>query len=106
MWPPGWRHGVKGRMGLPVWEILKDEFVGTFSLVGGTEALDEALQDIDALVFDESHPCAAQGAPTWETQMQDIVNCHNLSMEECDEDPRNVSIPELEGEGTVGRPPL
>ena len=68
------------------WETLKDAFVGTFELIGGTEALDEALQDIHALVFYESHPRVAYGAPTLETQMQDIVNCHNLSIEECDED--------------------
>ena len=48
------------------WETLKDEFVGTFGLAGGTEALDEALQDIDTFVFDESRPYAALGAPIWE----------------------------------------
>ena len=48
----------------------------------------------------------AHGAPTWEMQMQDIVNCHNLSMEECDKDPRNVSIPESEGKRAIYRPPL
>ena len=52
------------------WETLKDEFVGTFGLAGGTQALDEALQDIDALVFDESRPCVAHGVPTWETRIQ------------------------------------
>ena len=69
------------------WDTLKDEFVGTFGLIGGTEVLDETLQDIDALVFDESRPCIAHGASTWETQMQNILNCCNLSIEECDEDP-------------------
>ena len=77
-----------------------------FGLIGGTEALDEALQDIDALVFHESHPRAAYGAPMWDTQMQDIVNCHNLLMEECDEGPQNVTILESKGECTVAGPPL
>lgn len=75
-------------------------------MIGGTESLDEALQDIDALVFDESRLCVAHGAPTWETQMRDIVNCRNLSIEECDDDPRNLFIPELEGECAIARPPL
>ena len=43
------------------WETLKDEFVGMFGLIGGTEALKEALEDIDALVFDESYPRATYG---------------------------------------------
>ena len=73
---------------------MRDNFVGTFGLIGRTEALDEALQDIDALVFDESLPRAVYEAPTWDMQMQDIFHCRNLSMEECDEDPRNITIPE------------
>ena len=38
--------------------------------------------------------------------MQDIVNCCNLSIKECDEDPRNVSIPDSEGERAIAGPPL
>ena len=38
--------------------------------------------------------------------MQDIANYRNITLEECDEDPRNVSIPELEGERVVAGPPL
>ena len=38
--------------------------------------------------------------------MQDIVNCDNLSNEDCDEDPQNNTILESEGEGAVARPPL
>ena len=38
--------------------------------------------------------------------MQDIVNCHNITIKECDEDPQNVFIPESEGERTIAGPPL
>ena len=38
--------------------------------------------------------------------MQDIVNCRNITIEEGDENLRNVSIPESEGERAVARPPL
>ena len=46
------------------------------------------------------------GTPTWETQMQDIVNCHSLEREEGEDDPQSVSIPESEGERVVEGPPL
>ena len=64
-----------------------------FGLVGGTKKLDKALQDIDALVFDESLPWKECVAPAWDVQMQDIVNCRNLLVEDYDEDPRNITIP-------------
>ena len=46
---------------------MKDNFVGKFRLIGGIEALDKALQDIDALVFDESQTCVEYGALAWDT---------------------------------------
>ena len=38
------------------WGIMTEDFMMTFGLVGGMEKLDEALQDIDALIFDEFFP--------------------------------------------------
>lgn len=44
--------------------------------------------------------------PTWETQMQDIVNCCSLASEEGEDNLRSVFILELEGERAVEGPPL
>ena len=38
--------------------------------------------------------------------MQDIVNCRNLSIEDNEDDPWNVNIPEFEGEHVVAGPAL
>lgn len=47
----------------------------TFGLFGGMKKLDESLQDIDVLVFDESSPRTKCVAPAWDAHMQDIFNC-------------------------------
>ena len=80
--------------------------MATFSLVGGTEKLDEALQDIYSLVFDESLPRKECATPAWDAQMQDIFNYKNLVVEDCDEDPWNITIPKSEGERAVAGPLL
>ena len=49
------------------WETLKNDVIGTFRLIGGSEALEEALQDIDTFVFGKSDSSAVFKAPTWET---------------------------------------
>ena len=104
--PTAWYLDVEIHQCTHHWETLKNEFFGTFRLTRGSKVLNEALQDIDAFVFGESSPYAALEIPTCEKQIQDIFNYRNITIEECDEDPRNVSILELEGERTVAGPPL
>ena len=104
--PTAWYLDVDLHQRTRYWETLKDEFLGKFGLTGGSEALDEALQDIDTFVFGESSPYSAGVRPTWETQMQDIVECHKITIEDCEADPRNVSIIQSAGECTVAGPPL
>ena len=49
------------------WETLKDEFMGTFGLVGCTEALHAALQDIETIAWDQLHLYLTPEGPAWET---------------------------------------
>ena len=72
--------------------MMVEEFVRMIGLTGGIEQLDEALEDIDALVFDEVPPKKECVASAWDVQLHDILNCINLSMEARDEDPRNIMI--------------
>ena len=67
--PNAWYLDAKLHQRTHQWETMRDDFVGTFGLIGGAEALDETLQDIDALVFDESWPCMEYRAQAWDTQM-------------------------------------
>ena len=78
--PTAWYLDAELHLCTRQWETIWGDFVGNIELIGGTEALDEYLQDIDALIFYESCPRAAYGAPTWDMQMEDIVNFPNLSM--------------------------
>ena len=48
------------------WETLKDDFIGNFGLIRGMEELDEAMQDIDFFVFNDSCYHAAPEFLTWE----------------------------------------
>ena len=52
--PPTWYLDAELHQRTHHWGTMTEDFMVTFGLVGGTEKLDEALQDIDALVFDES----------------------------------------------------
>lgn len=47
------------------WEILKENFLGTFGLIGGKKMLDEALHDIDAFIFRKPHPHTPPVVLTW-----------------------------------------
>ena len=52
---------------------MKEEFLGTFGLVGGTEVLDAVLWDIDTGVWGESQLFIALQVPTWETRVLSMV---------------------------------
>ena len=43
------------------WRNLQEDFIRTFGLIGGSDVLDEALQDIDVHVFGESISFGAIG---------------------------------------------
>ena len=55
------------------WETLKDEFMGTFGLIGGTKVLDAALRDIDTVAWGESHLCVAPEMPNWEPRVPSMI---------------------------------
>ena len=79
------------------WETLKEEFLGTFGLVGRTVALDTVLRDIDTRVWDESHLFITPELPTWETPIPSMVKYRSLAPTEGKEDPRAALDLELEG---------
>ena len=48
------------------WETLKDEFLGTFGLVGRTEVLGIVLREIDNVAWGGSHLYISLEVSTWE----------------------------------------
>lgn len=57
---------------------MSDSFLSTFGQDGGSKELDEALQDIEEIIFDDSLPHIECGVPAWKAWMQDISNYRNL----------------------------
>ena len=86
--PTAWYLDVELHQCNRHWEDLRDEFLGTFVFIGGTEVLDAALQDIDTVAWGESHLCIAPKIPSWELQTWDKVKYYNLAPKEGQKDPR------------------
>ena len=61
---------------------MRDEFLGTFGLIGGTEVLDAALQNIDTIAQGESHLCVAPEIPNWESQTPSMIKYCILALKE------------------------
>ena len=80
--PTAWYLEMELRRWTLNWVIMSESFQLTFGMAGGSEGLDEALQDIEALLFDDSRPQIECVAPSWEAQMEDIIKCRNLSVED------------------------
>ena len=102
--PAAWYLDVELHQRTRQWKTLKDEFLGTFGLTGGLEVLEEALQTIDTFVIDESSPVAVREGPIWDTQMQDNVEFHKATMENCEAYLRKVSMIESGKERTIVGP--
>ena len=70
------------------WKALRDEFLGTFGLIGGIEALDAALQHIETVAWGESHLGVAPEIPNWELRTPSMIKYCSLSPREGKNDPR------------------
>ena len=76
---------------------MRDEFLGTFGLIGGIEALDVALQNIDTIAWGESHLSVAPEIPNWEPRTPSMIKYCSLAPKEGKNDPREGHESELNG---------
>jgi len=79
-------------------------FFLTFSFGDGFECIDESLQEIKVAIFIAPVEPITWVQPDWSTQLCHALKCYNVTIEEGEEDPKNISIPKLEGQCEVVGP--
>lgn len=88
------------------WDVLRQGFMMTFSFEDGFESIDEALQEVKTTIFRIPQDPLDPIQPDCTTQLSHTLECYNVIVEEEDEDPRKVNIPETEGHRGVEGPQL
>ena len=88
-----WYLETELRHGTAEWDILREGFLLTFSFEHGFASIDEALQEIKAVIFITSQEPMEWTQPDWSTQQRHALECYNVTAEEEDEDPRSINIP-------------
>ena len=77
-----------------------------FSFEDGFEGIDEALQEVKATIFRIQQDPLDLMQPEWATQLSRMLECYNVTIEEEDEDPQKINIPETEGHHEVQGPQI
>ena len=78
----------------------------TFSFEDGFKRIDEALQEVKAVIFRIPQDSLDLIQPDLTTQLCHALECYNVTTEEEDEDPRNINILEVEGHHEVVGPQI
>jgi hypothetical protein len=106
--PKNWYLELEVHRGTTDWEDLTHNFKVTFKFEDDTPSVDTTLQIIKTKIFtpeDSKIPAALCSAPKYSVTVQEVLECYNVVGEDQeDEDPRNLQIPETEGEHTVEGP--
>lgn len=88
------------------WDVLKEGFLLTFSFEDKFLSMDEAIQEIKAIIFRTPKEPMEWIQPDWSTQLHHALECYNVTTQEEEEDPRNIKILETEGHREVQGPPI
>ncbi len=96
--PMNWYLETELRHGIDEWDILKQEFLMTFSFEDGFECIDEALQEVKAMIFRILHDPFDLIQPDWTTQLCHALECYNVTPGEEEKDLRNITILETDRE--------
>ena len=73
----------------------------TFNFKDGFKCIDEVLQEVKATIFIIPKDPSYLIQPNWTTQLHHVLECYNVTVEDKDEDPRNINIPKAEGHRKV-----
>lgn len=88
------------------WDLLKEGFLLTFSFEDDFASINEALQEIKEVIFITLKEPMECTQPDSSTQLHHALECYNVTIEEEEEDPRNINILEVEGHHEVEDPQL
>lgn len=80
------RHGTMEQ------DILREGFLLTFIFEDSFVSIEEALQEIKALIFSTSEEPLEWFHPDWSTQLHHVLEFYNVTAEEEDKDLRNINI--------------
>lgn len=88
------------------WDILREGFLLTFSFKDGFARIDEALHEIKEIIFITLPEPMQWAQLDWSTLLCHALECYNVTVEEEDEYPRNINIPDVEGHRKVEGPQI
>lgn len=74
-----WYLEIELRHGTVEWDILREGFFMTFSFEYGFESLDEALQEVNTIIFRIPLDPLELIQPDWSTQLCNALECYNVT---------------------------
>lgn len=84
--------------GTSEWDILREGLLLTFMFEDHwLDIVDDALQAVKETIFKIHQEPMEVLQLELATQLRCVLECYNVNVEEDDEDPRNINIPETEG---------
>ena len=91
--------------GMNEWDTLREGFQLTFTFEDRWwDIVDDALQAVKFAIFKIPQEPMEVLQPEWVTQMSCALECYNINIEEDDEDPQKINIPETKGYRKVQGP--
>ena len=102
--PMNWYLETELRHSNTEWDVLKEGFLLTFIFEDGFTSIEEALQEIKVVNFRTPTSPMEWTQLDWSTQLHHVLECYNVTVEEEDEDLRNINIQEGEENSKVKGP--
>jgi len=86
--------------------IFRQGLLMMFSFEDRFESINEALQEVKIEIFKILRDSLDLIQPYWTTHLSHMLECYNVTVEEEDEDSRNINILETEGHRDIEGPQL
>ena len=91
--PKNWYTETYLRRGTESWSLLIEGFQITFGFESEYLEIEDAFGVMRMKLFDDC-PLPIDNHLDWAAQMESMMECYNLTVDEEEEDPRNINIPE------------
>lgn len=93
-----WYTETELRHGMSEWDILCELFLLTFTFKDHWwDTVDDVLQAVKVVIFKIPQEAMEELQSEWVTQLSCALERYNVNIEENDEDPQSINIPEIEG---------
>lgn len=71
-----------------------------------SDTIDDAMQAVKVAIFKIPQEPQEVFQPAWEAQLTHALEFYNIQVEEDDDNPQNINIPEIEGSHEVRGPSI